>query len=209
MPFAKRAVVTISRADPGADRHRGDDRASMPAPFDEGQPAVPRRAGAPARSSARGRSATGTSPASRGTATWSGPCSNVENPAGTAWWGEGDEKIYVDGEVVPQPVRHRHRGLLRLRLVDAPSGSRTPITRRPRPPAHGFGGLFSMNRFHVLDPIPFARALRFDLEIWHWTDTTIAVDATLYWYARPGGTRRPSVRRRDRPRGRRPGRCRR
>ena len=44
-----------------------------------------------------------------------------------------------------------------------------------------------MNRFHVLDPIPFARALRFDLEIWHWTDTSIAVDATVYWYARPGG----------------------
>ena len=45
-----------------------------------------------------------------------------------------------------------------------------------------------MNRFHILDPIPFARALRFDLEIWHWTDNaSIAVDATVYWYARPGG----------------------
>ena len=45
-----------------------------------------------------------------------------------------------------------------------------------------------MNRFHVLDPIPFVRALRFDLEIWHWTDNaSIAVDATVYWYARPGG----------------------
>ena len=43
-----------------------------------------------------------------------------------------------------------------------------------------------MNRFHVLDPIPFSRALRFDLEIWHWQDTSIAVDATVYWYARPG-----------------------
>ena len=43
-----------------------------------------------------------------------------------------------------------------------------------------------MNRFHILDPIPFTRSLRFDLEIWHWTDTTIAADALLYWYARPG-----------------------
>ena len=52
----------------------------------------------------------------------------------------------------------------------------------------GFSGLYSMNRFHVLDPIPFARALRFDFEIWHWTDnTSIALDATVYWYARPGG----------------------
>ena len=44
-----------------------------------------------------------------------------------------------------------------------------------------------MNRFHILDPIPFTRSLRFDLEIWHWTETTVAVDATVYWYARPGG----------------------
>jgi len=54
-------------------------------------------------------------------------------------------------------------------------------------PANGFGGAFSMNRFHVSDPIPFDKSLRFDFEIWHWTDTAIAIDATLYWYARPGG----------------------
>jgi hypothetical protein len=39
----------------------------------------------------------------------------------------------------------------------------------------------------VLDPIPFSRSLRFDLEIWHWTETAVGVDATIYWYARPGG----------------------
>ena len=25
----------------------------------------------------------------------------MENPPGAAWWGEGDEKIYVDGEAFP------------------------------------------------------------------------------------------------------------
>jgi hypothetical protein len=33
---------------------------------------------------------------------------------------------------------------------------------------------------------PFTCALPFDLEIWHWSDTSIAADALLYWYARPG-----------------------
>ena len=28
-----------------------------------------------------------------------------------AWWGEGDEKIFVDGEAFPVPHRHGHRGL--------------------------------------------------------------------------------------------------
>jgi hypothetical protein len=45
-----------------------------------------------------------------------------------------------------------------------------------------------MNRFHILDPIPFEHALRFDLEAWHWTDTSMTMDGTIYWYARPGGS---------------------
>ena len=38
--------------------------------------------------------------------------------------------------------------------------SSTPITPRPPRPRGGFGGLWSMNRFHILDPIPFSRGLR-------------------------------------------------
>ncbi len=44
-----------------------------------------------------------------------------------------------------------------------------------------------MNRFHVIDPIAFERALTFDFEAWHWSDTRLTLAATLYWYARPGG----------------------
>jgi hypothetical protein len=110
---------------------------------------------------------------------------DVENPPGVAWWGEGDEKISIDGEPfpslfgtgtedyfgyawsTPEPFAHAYHA-----QTQAPGG---------------FAGLFSMNRFLILDPVPFKRSLRFDLEIWHWTDTSIAADALLYWYARPGG----------------------
>ena len=40
----------------------------------------------------------------------------IDNPV-KDWWGEGDEKIYVDGEIFPEPFRDRHGGLLWLCLV--------------------------------------------------------------------------------------------
>jgi hypothetical protein len=41
-----------------------------------------------------------------------------------------------------------------------------------------------MNRFHTLDRISFTKALRFDLELWHWDDTEVTWDAMVYYYAR-------------------------
>jgi hypothetical protein len=114
---------------------------------------------------------------------------SVFNPS-PAWWGEGDEKVYVDGEKFPswfgtgsedyyayawgnpKPYQHAYHNQTRC---DGP-GSR---------------GHTSLNRFHILDAIPFTRSFRFDMEVWHWTpniDVTYA--ATSYWYARHG-TRAP------------------
>ena len=90
---------------------------------------------------------------------------DVENPPGVAWWGEGDEKITVDGEAFPSLFGTGTEDYFGYAWSTARDASRTPTTRRPWPPAGGFGGLYSMNRFHILDPIPFARSLRFDLEI--------------------------------------------
>ena len=41
---------------------------------------------------------------------------HVWNPRG-GWWGEGDEKFFVDGEKFPSTFGTGSRGLLRLRLV--------------------------------------------------------------------------------------------
>ena len=111
---------------------------------------------------------------------------NVENGAGTAWWGEGDEKLYVDGGSFPAIFGTGTEDYFGYAWSSGEVFAH-PYHAQTRAPANGFGGAFSMNRFHVPDPIPFERSLRFDFEIWHWTDTAIAIDATLYWYARPGG----------------------
>jgi hypothetical protein len=123
----------------------------------------------------------------KGQGVFVGDMLSVMNPV-AAWWGEGDEKIYVDGEKFPswfgtgtedyygygwsdpKPFQHAYHNQTRC---DGPANK----------------GHTSVNRFHILDNIPFRKSFRFDMEFWHWTpniDVTYA--ATSYWYARPGGT---------------------
>jgi len=109
----------------------------------------------------------------------------VANPV-KAWWGEGDEKIYVDGEAFPShfgtgtedyygyawccnvPFQHAYHGQPRC---DGPANF----------------GHTSVNRWHIIDRIPFTRSFRFDMEVWHWNETCrVTYAATSYWYARPG-----------------------
>ena len=109
---------------------------------------------------------------------------NVENPPGANWWGEGDEKIYADGEAFPSLFGTGTEDYFGFAWSTTETFAHAyhAQTRAPG----GFGGLFSMNRFLVLDPVPFEQSLRFDLELWHWSDTAVAADSVLYWYARPG-----------------------
>jgi hypothetical protein len=112
---------------------------------------------------------------------------SLTNPV-SDWWGEGDEKIYVDGERFPswfgtgsedyygyawsdpKPFQHAYHNQT---LCDGP----------------GNRGRTSVNRFHILDAIPFTKSFRFDIEFWHWKpNINVPYAATSYWYARPGAT---------------------
>ncbi|HEY6476705.1 MAG TPA: glycoside hydrolase family 172 protein [Polyangia bacterium] len=183
MPFAKRAVVTIANDGPGltlAGRAVVDAR-----PF--GPDALLFHAGW------RPRTLLATRPfrdwhigTAFGMGHQVGTMLDVENPPSASWWGEGDEKISVDGEPFPSLFGTGTEDYFGF-AWSTPETFSHAYHAQTRAPGQGFGGLFSMNRFHILDPIPFSRSLRFDLEIWHWSDTSIAADALLYWYARPGG----------------------
>lgn len=102
--------------------------------------------------------------------------------------GEGDEKIYVDGEGFPS--------LFGTGTEDyygyAWSGT-TPFSRAfhalTRAEGPGFAGRSAINRFHVLDALPFARDFRFDLELWHWESVEVSWDAMAYYYLRPAAER--------------------
>jgi hypothetical protein len=184
MPFARQAVVTIARGDAGAIDIAGAVHVA-PSPF--GKDSLLFHAGWRARDVIRTRPFRDWHVAGiEGHGQQVGTVLNIENPPGVAWWGEGDEKITVDGEAFPSLFGTGTEDYFGY-AWSTPERFEHAYHAQTAAAGNGFSGLWSMNRFHVLDPIPFARTLRFDLEIWHWTETTVAVDATVYWYARPGG----------------------
>jgi hypothetical protein len=108
----------------------------------------------------------------------------VRNPV-RAWWGEGDEKVYVDGERFPSwfgTGTEDYFGYawcatdLFEHAYHAQSLCEGPANK----------GSSAVARLHVLDDIPFARAIRFDLEVWHWADCEVGWATIAYWYAEPG-----------------------
>lgn len=110
---------------------------------------------------------------------------NVANPS-AGWWGEGDERVYVDGETFPSHFgtgTEDYYGYAWCSndLFSAPYIGQTAST------SHQSFGLASLYRFQILDPIPFTRSLRFDLEVRHWGDPVdVSYDSMSVWYARPG-----------------------
>lgn len=111
----------------------------------------------------------------------------IDNPA-REWWGEGDEKIYVDRETFPS-----HFGTGTEDYYGYAWCWPEPFTHayhsQPRCDGPRNYGRTSVNRFHILDRIPFTQDFKFDMEIWHWNQTVKVNLAVIpYWYARPGGT---------------------
>jgi len=189
MPFGASAVISLARAALGDDvplqlsgsatvwarPFTGDGRALFHSRFRPPEPLAtrPLRDWHVATLRGRGRQV--------------GTVLDADNPPGVAWWGEGDEKITVDGAPFPDffgTGTEDYFGFAwsSTATFDHPYHA---LTRAPAP-GSGFNGAFSMNRFLIADPAPFRKSLRFDFELWHWSDTTMSLAAVLYWYAAPG-----------------------
>ena len=101
------------------------------------------------------------------------------------WWGEGDEKIWLDQHDTPawqgtgtedyfgfawcsdQTFDHPFRGQTRA------DGSRTG--RR----------IAAMHRYHLLDRLPFHRFALFEMEAWGQSEGVMDYETTVMWYAIP------------------------
>lgn len=119
-----------------------------------------------------------------GRGVFAGLAFSIDNPV-CQWWGEGDEKIYVDGEVFPSHFGTGTEDYFGFawswtRLFSHAYHAQT----RCDGPQHA--GRTSMNRFHVLDGIPFQKKFVFDMEVSHWLKCRVNLSATDYWYAFPG-----------------------
>lgn len=97
------------------------------------------------------------------------------------WWGEGDEKIYVDGETFPSHFgtgTEDYYGYAWCSVVDF----NTPFIAQPIGDGNRSPGLTVNSRWRSLDVIPFNKSLKFDMEIWHWASTEMDYAVTTYWY---------------------------
>jgi hypothetical protein len=104
------------------------------------------------------------------------------------WWGEGDEKIYVDAEKFPSHFGTGSEDYYGYAWCSPELFTHAyhNQTRCDGPNNYGFT---SVNRFHILDKIPFTKQFQFDIEVWHSAaNQTVTYSATSYWYARPGAT---------------------
>ena len=127
----------------------------------------------------------------KGQGVYVGDVLSVVNPVKN-WWGEGDEKIYVDGENFPS-----HFGTGTEDYYGYAWGSTEPFWgpfhAQPRCDGPANFGHTTVTRGRTLDAIPFTTNFRFDMEVWHWADCKIGYAATSYYYALLGAVdnRRP------------------
>lgn len=122
----------------------------------------------------------------KGEGYWLGSMLHVSNPT-PAWWGEGDEKVYVDGESFPSTFGTGTEDYYGYAWC-SPEVFQRPYHAQPRCDGPANFGQTSVNRFHIVDPIPYRKSMKFDIERWHWEDVPSTFARTAYWYAKPGGT---------------------
>jgi hypothetical protein len=104
-----------------------------------------------------------------------------------AWWGEGDEKIFVDGEEFPSHIGTGSEDYYGYAWC-MPAYFCMPFHAQPDGSGNLAVGFSSNCRFRSLDSIPFERGIRFDMELWHWRGTRVNYAPSAFWYARPGAT---------------------
>lgn len=102
------------------------------------------------------------------------------------WWGEGDEKIFVDGEKFPSHFGTGTEDFYGYAWSN-PNNFSHPYIVQPDGSGAIFPGYVVNLRFRGLDAIPFNKSLQFDMEMWHHSKTTINHAPVSYWYMLPGG----------------------
>ncbi|MDG3007900.1 glycoside hydrolase family 172 protein [Paludisphaera mucosa] len=127
---------------------------------------------------------------SGGAGRYVGLAANVYNPT-PAWWGEGDEKVYVDGEKFPSTFGTGTEDYFGYAWCD-PHPFMNPFHAQSRCDGPGNKGNTSNLRLQILDNIPFAESLSFDIELWHWEAVKVQYATIAYFYAAPGATVEPS-----------------
>jgi hypothetical protein len=109
---------------------------------------------------------------------------HVWNPRG-GWWGEGDEKFFVDGEKFPSTF-----GTGSEDYFGYAWGSPALFQNAFHNQTHNDGnnkGHLSVNRWHISDQVPFQKEFEGDIEKYFSNERPTRFASTVFWYLAPGG----------------------
>jgi len=102
------------------------------------------------------------------------------------WWGEGDEKIYIDGSTFPDHFGTgtedyygyawggQYKESFNHPFIGQPLGEGNDKKQ---------GGITVNSRVRALDAISFSESLRFDMESWNWNGGVYDYAWACFWYA--------------------------
>lgn len=102
-----------------------------------------------------------------------------------AWWGEGDEKIYVDEEKFPSSIgtgTEDYYGYAWCR----PEPFSHPFIAQPTGEGNFNPGITVNIRYRSLDAIPFESRISSNIELWHWVPAIMNYALTSWFYILPG-----------------------
>ncbi|MBS1724885.1 MAG: DUF2961 domain-containing protein [Armatimonadetes bacterium] len=121
-----------------------------------------------------------------GTGVFVGCSIGISNPV-PDWWGEGDEKMYIDHEAFPSTFGTGTEDYFGYGW-SSPALFNHPFHYQSRCDGPGTKGHSNIGRWQILERLPFNSAFRFDMELWHWKECDMSYARTTYWYAKPGGS---------------------
>jgi len=128
-----------------------------------------------------------------GKGVFAGCAAMIMNPSGAPmahgnWWGEGDEKISVDGEIMPSTFGTGSEDYFNYSW-SRPDLFDHPYCGQPLDSGPDTSGYVSNHRFQVMDAIPFEKSLAAALELWTHNPTPgMSYARIAYHYARPGAS---------------------
>ena len=109
---------------------------------------------------------------------------HIWNPRG-GWWGEGDEKFFVDGEKFPSTFGTGSEDYFGYAWGD-PALFQSAYHDQTHNDGNNRGHI-SVNRWHIADQVPFQNQFEGDIEKYFANDRPTRFAATVYWYLAPGG----------------------
>ena len=105
---------------------------------------------------------------------------------GYAWWGEGDEKIYIDGDTFPTHIGTGSEDYYGYAWSRPEVFTDHPYIAQPSGDGSFAPGYTVNTRLRALDGIPFTSSIYVDMELWHSARTRLNYAPVAYWYMFPG-----------------------